>query len=95
MVQWLSLHTPNAGAWGLIRGQGTRSHMLQLSSKATAKRSLMPQEIPTKILGAATKIPHSQINKEIFKKKNRFENFFALLDFIRLFVNTKQTNYIW
>ena len=30
MVQWLRLHAPNAGAPGLIPGQGTRSHMLQL-----------------------------------------------------------------
>ena len=30
MVQWLRLHTPNAGVLGLIPSQGTRSHMLQL-----------------------------------------------------------------
>ena len=30
VVQWLRLCTPNAGALGLIPGQGTRSHMLQL-----------------------------------------------------------------
>ena len=29
-VQWLRLHVPNAGGLGLISGQGTRSHMLQL-----------------------------------------------------------------
>ena len=29
VVQWLRLHTPNAGDWGLIPGQGTRSHMPQ------------------------------------------------------------------
>ena len=45
------LHAPSAGGWGLIHGQGTRSHMLQLSSNATAKRSLMPQEIPHKNSG--------------------------------------------
>ena len=30
MVQWLRLHTPNAGGLGLIPGQGNRSHMPQL-----------------------------------------------------------------
>ena len=30
VVQWLRLHAPNAGGPGLIPGQGTRSHMLQL-----------------------------------------------------------------
>ena len=53
MLQWLTLHTPNAGGPGLIPGQGTRSHMLQL-------RIPMPQ---LKILHVATKTPCSQINK--------------------------------
>ena len=30
VVEWLRLHTPNAGGPGLIPGQGTRSYMLQL-----------------------------------------------------------------
>ena len=30
VVQWLRLHAPNAGDLGLIPGQGTRSHVLQL-----------------------------------------------------------------
>ena len=30
MVQWLRLYIPNAGGPGLIPGQGTRSHTLQL-----------------------------------------------------------------
>ena len=30
MVQWLRLHTPNAGDLGLISGQGTRACMPQL-----------------------------------------------------------------
>ena len=34
VVQWLRLHAPNAGSPGLIPGQGTRSHMLQLRSGA-------------------------------------------------------------
>ena len=46
VVQWLRLCALNAGGLGLIPGQGTRSHMLQL-----------------KILHAATKTQHSQINK--------------------------------
>ena len=32
IVQWLRLHAPNAGAPGLIPGQGTRSCMLQLKN---------------------------------------------------------------
>ena len=32
VVQWLRLCAPNAGALGLIPGQGNRSHMTQLSS---------------------------------------------------------------
>ena len=31
VVQWLRLHTPNAGSLCSIPGQRTRSHMLQLS----------------------------------------------------------------
>ena len=30
VVQWLKLHTPNAGGPGLIPGQETTSHTLQL-----------------------------------------------------------------
>ena len=33
MVQWLRLSTPNSGGPGLIPGQGTRFHMLQLRPK--------------------------------------------------------------
>jgi len=36
VVQWLRLHTANAGGLGLIPGQGTRSHMLQLKNSHTA-----------------------------------------------------------
>ena len=53
VVQWLRLRAPSAGDPGSIPGQGTRSHMPQLK----------------KIPRAATKIPHSQINK-YFKKKS-------------------------
>ena len=30
LVQWLSLHAPKAGSWGLIAGQGARCQTLQL-----------------------------------------------------------------
>ncbi|TEA29203.1 hypothetical protein DBR06_SOUSAS14810008, partial [Sousa chinensis] len=40
VAQWLRLHTPNAGDLGLIPGQGTRSHMLQLSVFMPQLRSL-------------------------------------------------------
>ena len=30
VVQWLRLHSPKAGGWGLIPGQGSRFHMPQL-----------------------------------------------------------------
>ncbi|TEA28872.1 hypothetical protein DBR06_SOUSAS4010089, partial [Sousa chinensis] len=46
VVQWLRLHTPNAGSPGSIPGQGTRSHMPQL-------RVRVPQ---LKIPHATTKI---------------------------------------
>ena len=40
VVQGLRLHAPNAGALGLIPGQGTRSQMPQLRSAAAAAKSL-------------------------------------------------------
>ena len=60
MVQWLRLHSPNAGDPGLTPGQGTRTHMWQL-------RVSMPQ---LKILyeDPTTKTWNSQINKQIFLK---------------------------
>ena len=41
MVQFLRLHTPKTEGPGLIPGQGTRSHMLQLkfSNATTEKKS--------------------------------------------------------
>ena len=40
MVQFLRLHAAKTGGLGLIPGQGTRSHMLQLKfSHATAKKN--------------------------------------------------------
>ena len=56
MVQWLRLHAPNAGALGSILGQGTRSHMPQVTV-------YMPW---LKIPCATTKSQCSQINKNIF-----------------------------
>ena len=53
VVQWLRLCALNAGGPGSIPGQGTRSCMSQL-------RPCMPQ---LKILHAATKTWHCQINK--------------------------------
>ena len=52
VVQWLRLCPPSAGAPGSIRGQGTRSHTLQLKiSHATTKvEECVPQLRP----GAAT-----------------------------------------
>ena len=52
-VQWLRLCAPSAVAPGLIPGQETSSHMLQL-------RVHMPQ---LKILHAATKTQHGQMHK--------------------------------
>ena len=34
VAQWLTLYVPNAGSLGLIPGQGTRSHILQVRSTA-------------------------------------------------------------
>ena len=44
VVQWLRFCAPNAVGPGLILGQGTRSHMPQLSSHAVTERSHMPQQ---------------------------------------------------
>ena len=35
VVQWLKVHTPNAGGLGSIPDQGTRSHLLQEPLAAT------------------------------------------------------------
>ena len=45
MVQWLGLHTPNAGDLGLIPGWGTRSHMLQLSNQINKIRNTKKQNL--------------------------------------------------
>ena len=51
VVKWLSLHAPNAGGLGSIPGQGTRSHMLQLSVR------MMQLDIPH--AAERWKIPHA------------------------------------
>ena len=53
VVQWLRLHTPNAGGPGLIPGQEIRSRLPQL------RVHMLQLKIPC----AATKTQHSQINK--------------------------------
>ena len=53
VVQCRRLHVPNSGGLGVIPGQGTRSHTLQLKTP----------HAPEKILWAATKTWQSQINK--------------------------------
>ena len=58
VVQWLKLHAPNGGDPCSIRGQGTRSHMLQLNILYAASK--MPL--------VTIKIWHTQISKK--KKKN-------------------------
>ena len=40
MVQWLRLHNPNAGGPGLIPGQRTRFHTLQLKIPGTIKKKI-------------------------------------------------------
>ena len=48
VVQWVRLHTPNAGDPGLIPAWGTRSrmHTATKSSKATTKKSACLNEDP-------------------------------------------------
>ena len=40
VIQWLRFHVPNAEGSGLISGQGTRSHMLQLRPSTAREREL-------------------------------------------------------
>ena len=47
VVQWLRFQAPNAGGLGLIPGQATRSHILQLKIlHAVTKRPCTPQLRP-------------------------------------------------
>ena len=62
-VQWLRLHTPNAGGLGSIPGRGTRYHMAQLRVHML---QLKIPHAPTKnIQHAATGVWYSQTNKTI------------------------------
>ena len=54
VVQWVRLHTPNAGGLGSIPGQGTRSHM----HAATKSSHASTKEPP-----ATTKTRYNQIDK--------------------------------
>ena len=46
VAQWVRLSTPNSGGLGLIPGQGTGSHMLQLKiTHATTKKWKIPSVI--------------------------------------------------
>ena len=69
VVQWLTLHAPNAGGPGLIPGQRIRTHMSQLKRDPICHNKEDP-ECPN----ATTKTQHSQINQNTFKKQ-----FFAVL----------------
>ena len=66
VAQWLRLWIPNAGGPGLIPGQGTRSHMLQLRLKIEAPNKKTKQNWVSEILaltrskpGSSTQQPHS------------------------------------
>ena len=64
----LRLCAPNAGGPGpgFLPGQGTGSHMRQLKIPHAATKKKKKK----KVLHAASETQHSQINKQIFKKKN-------------------------
>ena len=62
-VQWLRLPTPRAGGLGLIPGQGTKPHKLQLKVPHADSERL-------KIPCAAAEPWHSQIN-DINQKFNK------------------------
>ena len=47
---WLRLRAPSAGSPGLIPGQGTGSHMLQLKPGAAKERNIKKQASKQKIL---------------------------------------------
>ena len=49
MVQWLRLHAPNAGGLGLIPGQGTRAHILQLRVHMLQLKSCKPHLRPSTV----------------------------------------------
>ena len=63
MVQWLRLHTPNAGGLGSIPGQETRSHM----SPLRVYMLQLKKKRKEKILHVTPNTRYSQINKYFFK----------------------------
>ena len=75
MVQWLGLHTPNAGVLGSTPDQGTRSHTLQL-------RARRPQlkDVITKCSSSQNIVPRSLEVPEtctgVHKIKTIFKNYF-------------------
>ena len=44
VAQWVRLHTPNAGGPGSIPGQGTRSHLPQLTARSPQLEKALAQE---------------------------------------------------
>ena len=87
MAQWLRLHAPTAGGLGLIPGQGTRSHMLQL------RVCMPPLKIPhaaMKMEDPGTKTRHSQIDKffKVPEKKKREESFLTKVIEYRVWVSS-------
>ena len=97
MVQGLRVHTPSAGGPGLILGQGTRSHMLQLKIPPTATKTQYSQirgEITTDLadIGGGG-LDHTDLKVKTVKlpKKRRF--FFTLAKKSFLKWEIKSMNY--
>ena len=87
VIQWLRFHTSDAGDLGLIPGQGTRSHMLQL------RVCMPPLKIPhaaMKMEDPGTKTRHSQIDKffKVPEKKKREESFLTKVIEYRVWVSS-------
>ena len=71
MVQGLRLHAPNAGGLGLISGQGTRSHMLQLRVHMLQQK-LQPNKLKKEnSLANAGDIKDLHIKVDINRPKDR------------------------
>ena len=67
MVQWLTLLAPKAGGLGLIPGQGTRSHMMQLRAHTT---KTLPSQIYLKKKNADRKIWKTLFRPVYFQQKH-------------------------
>ena len=59
VAQELGRHSPNEGTWGLLPGQGARSHTPQLGVRVLKSKSLH----------SATKTQSSQVNKYLKKER--------------------------